>query len=94
MLTEVARDVVFAPAPVDLVHAASMIDRLRGRRLLDGYRGSHPADVPELARIVSVVSRGILGADIEQFEINPLIWDGRAWLSIDWLVVPVAGPGG
>ncbi len=94
VLTEVARDVVFAPAPVDQAFAASMIQRLRARRLFDGYRGSPPADVSELARIVSVVSRGMSGGAIESFEINPLIWDGEAWLSIDWMVVPVASPTG
>ena len=85
VLTELLDDVVFAPAPVGLEDAAEMIDRLRGRRLLDGYRGSPPADVPELAQLLSIVSRRLVGAGIKEVEINPLIWDGEEWVAVDWL---------
>ena len=42
VLTELLDDVVFAPAPVDEIQAAAMIGRLRGRVLLDGFRGRLP----------------------------------------------------
>ena len=85
VLTELLDDVVFAPAPVDLEDAAEMIDRLRGRRLLDGYRGAPASDVSGLARIVSLVSRGLVGSALQEVEINPLIWDGEEWVAVDWL---------
>jgi acyl-CoA synthetase (NDP forming) len=84
--TEVDPDVVFAPAPVGVGGARSMIDRIRGRGLLDGVRGGPPADIAELARLVSLVSRGIAGKAIGGFEINPLIWDGGEWVAVDWLL--------
>jgi hypothetical protein len=62
-----------------------MIDRLRGRALLDGFRGTPAADVEELARIVSLVSRGLVGGSLREVEVNPLIWDGESWLAVDWL---------
>ena len=40
VLAELLDDVVFAPAPVDEVQAASMIEHLRGHALLDGFRGA------------------------------------------------------
>jgi acetyl-CoA synthetase/acetyltransferase len=86
VLAEVVEDVAFAPAPVTTETAHAMIDRLRARRLLDGYRGAPPADVGELGRIVSLVSRGIAGHSVQEFEINPLIWDGTEWLAVDVLV--------
>ena len=86
-LTELLDDVVFAPAPVDEIQATAMIERLRGRALLDGYRGAHAGDVEGLALIVSLVSRGITGSGLREVEINPLIWDGEAWVAVDWLVV-------
>ena len=64
-----------------------MIERLRGRALLDGFRGAPAGDVEGLALIVSLVSRGITGSGLQEVEINPLIWDGEAWVAVDWLVV-------
>jgi acyl-CoA synthetase (NDP forming) len=85
VLTELLDDVVFAPAPVGLEDATEMIDRLRGRRLLDGYRGAPASDVSGLARIVSLVSRGLVGSELQEVEVNPLIWDGEEWVAVDWL---------
>ena len=87
VLTELLDDVVLALAPVDVAGALGMVDRLRGRRLLDGFRGGSPADVGGLARIVSVVSRGLVGSALEEVEVNPLIWTGEEWVAVDWLVV-------
>ena len=91
VLTELLDDVVFAPAPVDEIEAAAMIERLRGRALLDGFRGAPAGDIDELARIVSLVGRGITGSDLREVEINPLIWDGESWVAVDWLVVQGRG---
>jgi len=85
VLTELLGDVVFAPAPLDEAGARALIDRLRGRALLDDFRGSRPADVGVLARMVSVVSRGLVGSGLEEVEINPLVWDGAEWVAVDWL---------
>jgi acyl-CoA synthetase (NDP forming) len=91
VLTELIEDVVFAVAPVGLNEARAMISKLRGRALLEGFRGSAPADVDELARIVSLVSRGIAASGYQEVEINPLIWDGDAWVAVDWLVIQERG---
>ena len=87
VLTELLDDIVYAPAPVAEIEAAAMIERLRGRALLDGFRGAPAGDVEGLALIVSLVSRGITGSGLREVEINPLIWDGEAWVAVDWLVV-------
>lgn len=91
VLTEVLDDVVFALAPVDEGRATAMIERLRGKALLDGFRGAPQADVEELARIVSLVSRGMAGSSYQEVEINPLIWDGDGWVAVDWLLVQERG---
>ena len=86
VLTELLDDVVFAPAPVDEEGALAMIARFRGRTVLDGYRGNPTADVSELASIVSLVSRGLVGSGYTEVEINPLVWDGGEWVALDWLL--------
>ncbi len=91
VLTELLDDVVFAPAPVEEIQAAAMIDRLRGRALLDGFRGAPHSDLDELAQIVSVVSRGLIGSGLREVEINPLTWDGEGWVAVDWLLVQESG---
>jgi acyl-CoA synthetase (NDP forming) len=85
VLTELVGDVVFAPAPVDTREGRAMIARLRGHRLLDGFRGGPRADVDALSQLVSIVSRGLIGSGLREVEINPLIWDGRGWVAVDWL---------
>ncbi|HSO49011.1 MAG TPA: acetate--CoA ligase family protein, partial [Acidimicrobiia bacterium] len=85
VMTELLDDVVFAPAPVTKEAALKMIDRLGGRRLLDGFRGSDPPDVLGLARVISLLSRGLVGSGLTEVELNPLIWDGE-WVAVDWLV--------
>ncbi|MGI9648143.1 MAG: acetate--CoA ligase family protein [Acidimicrobiia bacterium] len=88
VLTELLDDVVFAPAPLTAEDGLDMINRLRGRDLLDGYRGTAPADVDGLAELVSIFSRGLVGSGLREVEINPLIWDGREWAAVDWLSSP------
>ncbi|MGH8872653.1 MAG: acetate--CoA ligase family protein [Acidimicrobiia bacterium] len=88
VLTELLADLVLALAPVDETGARAMVDRLRSRRLLDGFRGGPPADAGELARVVSLVSRGLVGSRLEEVEINPLVWTGTEWVAVDWLVRP------
>jgi hypothetical protein len=88
ILTEVISEIAFAPAPVGQSEALALIERFAGRRLLDGYRGRPPADVSDLARVLSLVSRGLVGTGVTEVEINPLIWDGREWVAVDWLVKP------
>jgi acetate---CoA ligase (ADP-forming) len=87
IFTELMRDVVFSPAPVDEGSARAMVGRLRGKRLLDGFRGDAPAHLDELARIISVVSRGLVGSGLSEVEINPLTWDGSEWVAVDWMTV-------
>jgi acyl-CoA synthetase (NDP forming) len=51
-----------------------MIDRLRGARLLRGYRGSPPADEPALRDVLLRVSE-LLGVapEIQELDLNPVI---------------------
>lgn len=85
VFVELIGDVVLAPAPVDVETARTMIHGLRTKKALEGFRGQSPADLDELARIVSIVGRGLVGSNLREVEINPLIWDGEEWVAVDWL---------
>ncbi len=75
VLAELHDDVVLRPAPVDEAEVASMLSELRGRKLLDGFRGAPAADVDALAAAVAALSR--LGADhaseLAELDLNPIL---------------------
>jgi succinyl-CoA synthetase beta subunit len=93
ILVELMQDTVLAPAPVTPTEALALLTRLKGARLLDGFRGMPAVDRGALAGVVSGVSRiladhrGVIG----ELDVNPLICAGARIVAVDALVVPVAG---
>ncbi|MGH3355029.1 MAG: acetate--CoA ligase family protein, partial [Nocardioidaceae bacterium] len=77
--TEIYQDVVSELAPVGADDAERMLRGLRGWPLLDGYRGSPPADVQAAARVIASVSRMVaaVARRFMEVEINPLIVGDR-----------------
>jgi len=85
---ELHRDVCVELAPVDHDTARGMIDRLRCRPLLAGWRGAPPVDVDALAAIVVAVSEAIASrAGIADLELNPIRVTSGGALAVDALVV-------
>jgi acyl-CoA synthetase (NDP forming) len=89
ILVELLRDSVAELAPVDEATAGRMLERLKGYRLLQGFRGGAPADLAALARIVAAVSR--LAADfrdeIAEIDVNPVICSPGGAIAVDALIV-------
>ncbi len=73
--TELFQDTAYRLAPVDQAEAAAMLRELRSARLLDGFRGAPPSDIPALARLVALVSRFADAgrATVAELELNPVI---------------------
>lgn len=72
--TELFRDVVYRPAPVDEAEALAMIDALKSAPLLDGFRGAAAADKVALAALIARLS-SLAEAwrdDVAELEINPV----------------------
>ena len=89
---EILNDVVYAVPPFDASHAGRLIDRLKLRALLDGHRGTPPADLDALCETVSRFSQVVaaLGDRIREFDVNPVIVTADTAIAVDALVV--AGP--
>ncbi|MGW3284192.1 acetate--CoA ligase family protein [Streptomyces sp. NPDC001002] len=86
---ELWRDVAVELAPVDRRTAAGMLDRLRSRRLLDGWRGQPAVDVDALIDAIVVVSEAIAGTTgVADIEVNPIRVGPDGALAVDALVVP------
>ncbi len=87
-LTEVLDDVAIRLAPLEPSEADSMLDELRGARLLAGARGRPPVD--RAAVVAILVALGRLGAvrpDILEVDLNPVIASESGALAVDALVV-------
>ena len=72
---EVLKDVALAPVPLAKPHALALIDRLKGRALLDAHRGAPAADIDALAELM--VRLAEFAADhaeaIAEIDLNPVL---------------------
>ncbi len=71
---EVFRDVAFRLAPVRELGAERMVKSIRAFRILQGFRGQPPADLPKLMECIERVSQLAVDLEaVEELDINPLI---------------------
>ena len=89
VLVELLKDTQVALAPVTHAEARGLLTRLKGRAALEGFRGSEPVNIVELADIICKLSE--LAADqrdrIAEFDVNPLICAGATITAVDALIV-------
>ncbi len=86
--TELLQDVALELCPVDEDLALQMMDRLRGRALLNGYRGSPAVDRRAVAAIVAAVSRTMMAnPQISELDLNPVIASADGAVVVDALLV-------
>lgn len=90
LLVELLYDRRLAFPPLDEMRARHLIDRLKVRRLLDGIRGSPPADVDSVARALVAVAwlAHDLGDLIDALDVNPVIAGPGGCVAVDALVIP------
>jgi acyl-CoA synthetase (NDP forming) len=70
---ELLRDVSFRLPPVSDLDAAEMIDRLRSRPLLEGYRGAPAADRPALETLLQRLSALVEDLpELLEMDLNPV----------------------
>ena len=86
VLVELLRDVSFHLTPVTDVDAGEMIDRLRARKLLDGYRGMPPGDRDALVDVILRVSALVeVVPELRELDLNPVkvLEPGKGALVVD-----------
>jgi len=85
---EALKDSTTRLAPLRHADALAMIEELRGKILLDGFRGAPAADKAEIAQALVAVSRALIDhPEIEEIEINPLRATANGAVALDALVV-------
>ena len=74
IFAEIFRDVAFALAPVTQTEALRIMDRIKSRCLLDGYRGSPAVDRNALADAIVGVAKMMVGIpEISELDLNPVL---------------------
>jgi len=73
--TEIFKDVSFRVLPIDNNDALEMLESLKGKAILKGFRGSKPIDLEMLATAITKIAQ--LGTDLagkyESVDFNPIV---------------------
>jgi acyl-CoA synthetase (NDP forming) len=88
LFVEVLQDSALAPLPVTPGQAGRLLDRLRGRAVLDGARGAPPADRAALTGVIARIGDLALALadDLQSLEVNPLLAAGARIEALDAVV--------
>lgn len=88
VLVELYRDVAFRLVPIKKIDAIEMLNEIKAKDILNGYRKSHPVDKEQLIGIMLNVSDCVSKLpEIESLEINPLLITKRGLVAIDARVI-------
>ena len=85
--TEIWADVVHLLAPVCADDVRAALTRLRSYRLLTGFRGRPVADIDALADLVVRLTGAIVGTEVVEVELNPVLVGQRGAVAVDALWV-------
>ena len=87
--TEVFKDVAFRVLPITKEDALSMIEELKGKKILEGFRGASPISKDMIAN--ALVSIGNLGTDMatyyESIDFNPVIFYEKDYYVVDAKII-------
>jgi len=84
VFVEVLHDVAMRVAPLTADDAATMLDEIRGRKLLDGLRGQAPVDRSAIQEALIELSALMVGrSDIASIDVNPAFAYPRGLLAVD-----------
>jgi len=93
VLVELLKDTQVGLAPVTSAEAGGMLGHLKGKAMLEGFRGAPAVDQDALADVICRLSE--FAADqagrIDELDVNPLICAGTRIVAVDALIVKKEG---
>ncbi|AVX92132.1 hypothetical protein PkP19E3_31360 (plasmid) [Pseudomonas koreensis] len=87
---EALGDVKLLPPGLPASAVVERLQTLKASKLLNGFRGSHPVDLQEVARVVSIVGQMMQERpEILEIDINPLVvyGEGQGATALDALLI-------
>ncbi|HXH23471.1 MAG TPA: acetate--CoA ligase family protein [Dehalococcoidia bacterium] len=88
VLVEVLEDVAFRIVPIEPRDARHMVREIKGFKLLEGYRGSPPADVAALESLLLKVSEFVdAHPEVAELDLNPVFAYPDGAVAVDARIV-------
>jgi acetate---CoA ligase (ADP-forming) subunit beta len=88
IFVEVLKDVSFRIVPLSHYDAATMIKEIKGNALLNGYRGSEPANIPALEEMLLKISQFVeANPEIKEMDLNPVFAYKDGAMAIDARII-------
>ena len=88
IFVEVLKDVAFRIVPLDKNDASEMISEIKGKKLLEGYRGQDPADVPFLEDMLLKLSGLVDKTEgIAEIDMNPVFAYNQGAVVVDARII-------
>ena len=89
VLTEIFKDVAFRMLPITTSDAKSMLNELKGSKILKGFRGDKPIDLNMLAKaLVQIGKIGVDNADyINSIDFNPIVVYPKSYNVVDAKII-------
>ncbi|HNT60981.1 MAG TPA: acetate--CoA ligase family protein, partial [Candidatus Bilamarchaeaceae archaeon] len=80
---EVFRDISARICPIRKEDVREMVMELRSNPLITGVRGIRPIDIASLEELMVRVCRIMVEEDIEEMDLNPVVFDERGYDIVD-----------
>lgn len=91
IFVEVLKDVAFRIVPLEKNDASEMISEIKGKKLLEGYRGEDPADIPFLEQILLKLSQLVDKTEgIAEIDMNPVFAYKQGAVVVDARIILAA----
>jgi acetate---CoA ligase (ADP-forming) subunit beta len=88
IFVEVLKDVAFRIVPLEKHDASEMINEIKGKKLLEGYRGQDPADIPYLEQMLLKLSALVEKTDgIAEIDMNPVFAYSQGAVVVDARII-------
>jgi acetyl-CoA synthetase (ADP-forming) len=88
VFVEVLKDVTFRIAPVTEEEAREMIEEVKAYPLLKGYRGSPPADINAIVKIILATSKLVMEhQEIKELDLNPIMVYEKGAKTVDARII-------
>ena len=88
VMAEVLNDTAFAVVPLSMAEALALIERLKTRKLFDGFRRTPPLDKKAFAGVlVRLGDLGRANPGIREIDINPLIISNGQPIAVDATII-------